>query len=173
MHLNTLFSDQHGHWRTDGRECIFYLNNVSAGRENDNCVGLKLARTLKESENGLFEDSVSLNPSFPGACSALIGQMTQSVMIGLPLTVCVRNETPITIPEFQLWRNSRAENSIFSTCRQHEPNSVSTTTTVFESQSRHSQAAIMQICYIVTYVTGSETGIADDSFQQFRNNSFF
>jgi len=33
----------------------------------------------------------------------------------------------------------------------------------------------MQMCYIVTwvYVTGSETGISEDSFQQFRFDSFF
>jgi len=55
---------------------------------------LHVTSFLKESENGLFEDSVSLNPSFSQAFSALIGQMAQSVVIGLLLTELVRNETP-------------------------------------------------------------------------------
>ncbi len=33
-----------------------------------------------------FEESVSLNPSFTWALTAVIGQMTQSFVIGLPLT---------------------------------------------------------------------------------------
>ncbi len=33
-----------------------------------------------------FEESVSLNPSFPWALAALIGQMAQSFVIGLPRT---------------------------------------------------------------------------------------
>jgi len=52
---------------------------------------LHLTSFLKESENSSVEDSVSLNPS------ALIGQMAQSVVIGLPLTVHIRNKMPITI----------------------------------------------------------------------------
>ncbi len=33
-----------------------------------------------------FEESVSLNPSFPWALTAVIGQMAQSFVIGLPHT---------------------------------------------------------------------------------------
>ncbi len=33
-----------------------------------------------------FEESVSLNPSFPWALTAVIGQMAQSFVIGLPRT---------------------------------------------------------------------------------------
>lgn len=29
-----------------GCKCICYLNNVGAGQENDNCIGLKLAKTF-------------------------------------------------------------------------------------------------------------------------------
>jgi len=41
---------------------------------------------FNESENGSFEDSVSLKPSFLQVYSALIGQMAHSFGIGLPLT---------------------------------------------------------------------------------------
>ncbi len=34
--------------------------------------------------NDSMDESVSLNPCFPRACSALIGQMAQSVVIGYP-----------------------------------------------------------------------------------------
>lgn len=53
--------------------------------------------TARQSGNCLFEDSVSQNPSFIRAFSALIGQEAQSVMIGL---AHVRNETQITVSEF-------------------------------------------------------------------------
>lgn len=33
-------------WHADEHKCICYLNNVDNGQENDNCVGLKLAKTL-------------------------------------------------------------------------------------------------------------------------------
>jgi len=39
----------------------------------------------------LFEYLVSKNPAFLWAFSVLIGQMAQSIVIGLPLTVHVRN----------------------------------------------------------------------------------
>ncbi len=51
-----------------------------------------------------FEESVSLNPSFPWALTAVIGQMAQSFVIGLPRTARVGNETPIAITEWQPWR---------------------------------------------------------------------
>ena len=34
--------DQHTHGRTEECKCICYLNNVGAGQENKNYVGLKL-----------------------------------------------------------------------------------------------------------------------------------
>jgi len=48
--------------------------------------------------------SVSQNPSFPRPYPALIGQMNQSVVIGLPLTTCFGKKMSITISEFQLQR---------------------------------------------------------------------
>jgi len=38
---------------------------------------------LFSSEMVLVKDLVSLNPSFPSSCSVLIGQMAQSIVIGL------------------------------------------------------------------------------------------
>jgi len=49
--------------------------------------------------------SVSLNPEyvlFPKAYSALIGQMAQSVGIGLLFTAHARNEMSVIISEFEL-----------------------------------------------------------------------
>jgi len=43
-----------------------------------------------------------LNPAFPRAYVALIGQMAQSVMIGLQLSACVGHQMSITISECQL-----------------------------------------------------------------------
>ncbi len=48
--------------------------------------------------------SSSKHPSFPWALTAVIGQMAQSFVIGLPCTVRVGNETAIAITECQPWR---------------------------------------------------------------------
>jgi len=66
--------------------------------------------------NGSIKNSVSLNPFFPKAYSALIGQMAQSVLISRPPSACVGNEMAITISEFQLW-------IFLSTCIDSDTNS--------------------------------------------------
>ena len=38
MPEHTSFSHEHTHGRTEELKCIDYLNNVDAGRENENCV---------------------------------------------------------------------------------------------------------------------------------------
>lgn len=63
---------------------------------------MHITQFLNESKK-LHKDSIFLKPSFQWAYSALIGQMEQSVVIGLPLTARLRNATPITISEIQLW----------------------------------------------------------------------
>ncbi len=48
-----------------------------------------------------FKESVSLNPSYPWALTAVIGQMVQSFVIGLPQPAHVENKTSIAIAEWQ------------------------------------------------------------------------
>lgn len=55
-------------------------------------------------KSGSMKDPVSLNPAFPRADSAVIGQIARSVVIGVLLTLHVGNETPVTISKFQLQR---------------------------------------------------------------------
>ncbi len=90
-----------------------------------------------------MKESVSLNPYFLWALTAVIGQMAQSFVIGLPRAACVGNETPIAIMT-ALETCQYIDKMVWIVPYQFEPESEDETVEVADRQETDSRARLEQ-----------------------------